>query len=61
MGEDEFGERPELPPSLIELLHQQTYQRCLRLVQCDLAERLKELSNIDWDKHLRLLNSWRKN
>lgn len=52
-----LGEHPDLPPSLIAQLHQQT----LKKVQDGLAERIRELGNIDWDKHLRLLDPWRKN
>jgi hypothetical protein len=52
-----LGEHPDLPPSLIAQLHQQT----LKKVQNDLTEKVRVLANINWDKHLRLLDSWRKN
>lgn len=52
-----LGEHPDLPPSLIAQLHQQT----LKKVQDGVVEMVRDLAKIDWDKHLRLLNSWRSN
>jgi hypothetical protein len=52
-----LGEHPDLPPSLIAQLHQQT----LKKVQDGVMERVRELVNMDWDKHLRLLDPRKKN
>lgn len=58
-----MGEHPDLPPSLIAQLHQQTLSKIqdLKNVQDALSELLRDLTNIDWDKNIRIFDSWRKN
>lgn len=56
-----MGEHPDLPPSLIAQLHQQTLAKIqdIKKVQDALSDAIKDLAN--WEKNICLFDLWRKN